>query len=100
MSPASRATPGGAFTLDLGALAEGSHRVDFRATDANASPLATTASKSFLVSSNSGGGGGGGGTGGGGTGGGGGGTVVGAPPITISTDIADIEVRIKDRGLG
>jgi uncharacterized membrane protein YgcG len=97
MTPASRATPGGAFTLDLGALAEGSHRVDIVATDANAVPLAKTASKSFLVTSTSGGGGGGGG---GGTGGGGGGTVVGAPPITISSDIADIEVRIKDRGLG
>lgn len=79
MTPASLPAPGGAFSLDLGVLAEGNHRVDVTATDTNATPLSATASRSFLVTS----------SGGGST----------TPPLTISSDVAEIEVRVHQRGL-
>lgn len=79
----------GIYSHDYGILTEGSHRVTVTATDSNASPLSTTVPRTFLVT-----------TSGGGTGGGSGGGQTGPPPLVISTDIGDIELRIKERGLG
>ncbi len=83
-TPAAMVADGlGGWSLDLGALSVGAHTVDVVATDSNASPLTTAASKDFIVNPqpSDGGGGGGGGV------------------VTISTDVEEIELRIHQRGL-